>query len=215
KPENRPENSARRCLDCPLVDSCAYSAPKIYRRFLGDPVGERWPLAVLTPEVDEAAVMEALRDGPYGQCVYNGDNDVADHQVVNLEFDDGATASITVSAFTPLDFRKTRIMGTEGMITGDGQSLVIDDFLTGASRTLDLAQQGGASAADGHGGADDELVAAFLGAVRAGLAARKTGVLDQGGLTVVSSAQASFDSHRVVWAAEESRRLGTVVSVEA
>ncbi|MEE2568914.1 Gfo/Idh/MocA family oxidoreductase [Pseudarthrobacter sp. J64] len=207
KPENRPANAAERCLDCPLIDTCAYSAPKIYRRFLGDPLGERWPLAVLTPDVTEESVMEALRTGPYGRCVYSGDNDVADHQVVNLEFDDGATASMTVSAFTPLDFRKTRIMGTLGMITGDGRSLLIDDFVTAASETLDTTRPGGASAADGHGGADDELVSVFLQALHARRAAGTDGV------AVDSGAQVSFASHRLVWAAEEARKAGVVVSL--
>ncbi|WP_427015870.1 Gfo/Idh/MocA family protein [Pseudarthrobacter sp. P1] len=202
RPENRPAGAAERCTDCPLVESCAYSAPKIYQRFLGDPVGERWPLSVLSPDVSAAGVRAALESGIYGQCVFKGENDVVDHQIVGLEFDNGATASLTVSAFTPPDFRKTRIMGTEGMITGDGKSLVIDDFLTASQEHVDLSGPGSASAADGHGGADTELVGSFLAAVRQ---------QDRG--LVQSSAQASFASHQVVWAAECARKEARVVSV--
>src|ERR1700716_4155043 len=46
--------------------------------------------------------------------------DVADHQVVTIEFDGGVTATITMSAFTPMARRRTRIMGTRGFLEGDG-----------------------------------------------------------------------------------------------
>lgn len=42
--------------------------------------------------------MEALKMSPYGQCVYEAGNDVVDHQVVNVEYEGGVTASMTMSA---------------------------------------------------------------------------------------------------------------------
>lgn len=202
-PANKPDGAADRCVDCPLVDSCAYSAPTIYRRFLGDPVGERWPLAVLTPQVTPERVDEALRTGPYGECVFNGTNDVADHQVVNLEYTGGVTASFTVTAFTELDFRKTRIFGTLGSIDGDGARLVVHDFATDTKETIETSTSGGASAADGHGGADAALVEVFLDAVRTGDRA----LIESGG-------RDSLHSHEIVWAAERARTTGTVVELD-
>ncbi|MEZ2372648.1 Gfo/Idh/MocA family protein [Arthrobacter sp. RCC_34] len=201
KPENKPGEAAERCVDCPLQQTCAYSATKIYEGFLDDPVYRVWPLGVLTPKPSRESVSEALETGPYGECVYNGQNDVADHQVVNLEFEDGATASFTAVAFTQLDFRKTRIFGTDGSISGDGKHLEILDFATGTTRTIDTTPIGGASAADGHGGADGRLVEAFLRAVES-----RDG-------QALSSVRESFESHQLVWAAERSRHLGEVVTL--
>lgn len=196
RPENKPAQAAERCLDCPLQNDCAYSATRIYRGFIGDPSYERWPLAVLDPVVTAQNIERALREGPYGKCVFLGQNDVADHQVVNFQFAGGATASFTVTAFTDLDFRKTRVFGTTGSIEGDGRSITIHDFVTNHKEHIDIEAEGTGSAADGHGGADGSLVQAFLDALRTSDSTR------------LSSPEESLASHRVVWAAEESRRSG-------
>ncbi|MBE3010651.1 Gfo/Idh/MocA family oxidoreductase [Microbispora sp. NEAU-D428] len=202
RPENKPAGAAHRCVDCPVERSCVYSAVRIYERFLGHPVYEQWPLGVLTHEVSPEGLREALRHGPYGTCVYSGRNDVVDHQVVNLEYAGGVTASFTMTAFSALDFRKTRLFGTLGSIDGDGRRLVVHDFLTDTIETIDLDPQGDASAADGHGGADTELIRAFLAAVATG---------DHS--LVTSGPEESISSHRIVWAAEHARHTGAVVEI--
>ncbi|MEU1249718.1 Gfo/Idh/MocA family protein [Micromonospora arida] len=202
RPENRPAGATGRCVDCPVERSCAYSAIRIYERFLGDPVHEAWPLGVLTDDVSAEGVRKALEDGPYGVCVYTGRNDVVDHQVVNLEYEGGVTVAFTVTAFTALDFRKTRIFGTLGSIEGDGRTLRVHDFLTDTVETIDLDPDGDASAADGHGGADGALIEAFIAAVATG---------DRS--LVTSGPEESISSHRVVWAAERSRATGNVVEL--
>lgn len=40
-----------------------------------------WPVKIITDVVDIENVTSALRDGPYGRCVYDCDNDVVDNQV--------------------------------------------------------------------------------------------------------------------------------------
>ncbi|MEU4745571.1 Gfo/Idh/MocA family oxidoreductase [Actinosynnema sp. NPDC023658] len=202
RPENKPAGAGTRCVSCPVERACPYSAVRIYERFLGDPVHERWPLGVLTDDVTPEGLRQALSEGPYGECVYSGHNDVVDHQVVNLEYEGGITASFTMTAFSVLDFRKTRIFGTRGSIEGDGRTVTVHDFLTDTSEAIHCAPQGDASAADGHGGADTELVRAFLTAVTTG---------DHS--AVLSGAVETLRSHEVVWAAERSRTTGTVVSL--
>ncbi|MFC9468364.1 Gfo/Idh/MocA family protein [Streptomyces coelicoflavus] len=203
RPENKPDGAGDRCVSCPVERTCVYSAVRIYERFLGDPVYEQWPLGVVTDDVSPDGLRAALAEGPYGACVYSGRNDVVDHQVVNLEYEGGITASFTMTAFTALDFRKTRIFGSGGSLEGDGRRIVLHDFLTDTQHTFDFDPEGGASAADGHGGADTEMLRAFL-----------TAVADDDRSLVGSGPYETLESHLVVWAAERARRDGTVVRMD-
>ncbi|MEC3992307.1 Gfo/Idh/MocA family oxidoreductase [Actinacidiphila sp. DG2A-62] len=200
--EAAPAGAAARCTDCPIESTCPYSAKRLYLGCLDDPESRFWPLSAVTEDHTEAGVLEALRTGPYGRCVYACDNDVVDHQVVSMEFDDGATCSFTMSAFTPQEHRRTRLLGTHGYLDGDGVTIRTVDFRTGEEGLVDTRTTAGASAADGHGGGDEALMDAFLAAVAGG---------DRGILK--SDAAASLASHRVVWAAEEARTTGTVVAL--
>ena len=202
--EHRPEGAADRCLDCQLEPGCPYSAKRLYLSCLGDPARESWPLSVITDDLTADGVLRALRDGPYGRCVYACDNDVVDHQVVSLEYDGGVTASFTMTAFTPVEHRKSRVFGTHGYVDGDGTRLRLVDFRTGGEELIDTSARDGVAAADGHGGGDAGLVDAFLDAVATGDASR-----------ILSGPRDSLDSCRVVWAAEQARRAGTVVSLAA
>ncbi|NUW36758.1 Gfo/Idh/MocA family oxidoreductase [Nonomuraea sp. SMC257] len=199
RPENRPAGAAARCLDCAVEESCPYSARRIYLPLAGR---DEWPLSVLTDDVSEAGVLDALRTGPYGRCVYDCDNDVVDHQVVNMEFEGGATAVFTMTGFTPAVHRQTRIFGTRGSIDGDGERLTVHDFLTGRSETVDTRPPGDATAGGGHGGGDAGLVDAFVTAVRT-----------RDRASILSSPSESLHSHLIAWAAERSRLNGEIVSL--
>ena len=54
-----------------------------------------------------------------------------------MEFADGATCSFTMTAFTPMEHRRTRLFGTHGYIDGDGETLRVVDFRTGKEETVD------------------------------------------------------------------------------
>ncbi|AEV88575.1 oxidoreductase [Actinoplanes sp. SE50] len=203
RPDRQPAGAADRCVDCAVERECPYSAKRLYLGCLGDPKTERWPLGPVTSDATEAGVLHALRTGPYGRCVYRCDNDVVDHQVVNFEFAGGATATLTMTAFSPSDgYRRTRIFGSHGSLEGDGRTLTLTDFRDGSERVIPVPAGAGGTAAGGHGGGDAGLVAAFLTAVRT----RDESYLGSG-------AAASLDSHRVVWAAERARHTGTVITL--
>jgi predicted dehydrogenase len=142
-----------------------------------------------------------LRDGPYGRCVYACDNDVADHQVVTIEFEGAVTATLTMSAFTPAGRRRTRIMGTRGFLEGDGKQLTLTDFVTGKVESFDLVDAG-ADAGDGHDGGDFGVIGAFVDAVSAGDSS-----------LVRSGPRESLESHLMAFAAERSRLTGSPATV--
>ncbi|TCO53189.1 Gfo/Idh/MocA family protein [Actinocrispum wychmicini] len=201
--DNHPPGAAHRCLDCAIEPDCPFSAPRLYRSCLGDPARERWPLSVVTDTPAEDALTHALTHGPYGRCVYTCDNDVVDHQVVALDFANGVTATHTVTAFTDMARRQTRIFGTHGSIDSDGHQITLQDFRAHpATRTTtihpDRERQGTAS----HGDGDQAAVAAFLTAVATGDTSH-----------IRSGPQESLDSHRAVWAAEHARRTNTTVTM--
>jgi predicted dehydrogenase len=197
---HQPEGAADRCLECPtrIEQSCPYSAKRIYLGALDRGVTD-WPLSVITNDPTSEGVMAALADGPYGRCVYACDNDVVDHQVVSMEFAGGLTASFTMTAFSTMRGRNTRIFGSHGEITTDSQVITVDDFRTGERRVVDTAVGADDGAAGGHGGGDGALVTAFTAALRAGDPS-----------LVPTTAEDSLRSHLVVFAAERARRQGTV-----
>jgi len=200
KKDNQPDGAADRCVDCGVEADCPYSARRIYMGLLekGD---TGWPLDVLAYEVNAETISEAIRTGPYGRCVYACDNDVVDHQVVNMEFDDGATASFTMTAFNTAGGRKTRIHGTRGEIYGDGRKITITDFLSDQSETIDTAAAD-ATISGGHGGGDDRIMAAFLAAV--------SGDDPQ---AILSGPDETLETHLAVFAAERARISGSVEAV--
>lgn len=203
--EERPAGAGDRCLSCAVEEACPYSAKRIYLGMLRE--GRTgWPVNVLTGDVTEAGVAQALRDGPYGRCVYTSDNDVVDHQVVAMEFDGGVTATFTMAAFTPHADRRTQILGTRGFLDGAGSRVVVHDFLTDATSTVktpsDFDDFGGIDTDTGHGGGDAGLMDAFTTAVATGDPS-----------TILSGPEESLETHLAVFAAERARRTGTVQRV--
>ena len=194
---NRPAGAADRCVSCPVEPGCPYSAPRFYRDLLER--GEhRWPLSVLVEDYSPGALDEALRNGPYGRCVYACDNDVVDHQVVALEFPGTITATFTMTGFSKAAYRNTRLFGTRGELTGDGDTIRVYDFLTRAEWLLTPAL----ADADGHGGGDAGLMDAFIGAVATGNRE-----------LISSGPRESLASHLAVFAAEQARLNGTVETI--
>ncbi|WP_343241077.1 MULTISPECIES: Gfo/Idh/MocA family oxidoreductase [unclassified Streptomyces] len=202
RPESAPAGATERCVTCPLESSCAFSAPRLYRTGLRNGGTKQYFTRITTAgELTEEAVTEALTEGPYGRCVYFSDNDVPDHQVVNLEFDNAVTASFVLTAFTPLENRHTKIFGTRGQLSGDGRRIEVYDFLTERTTVIDTSLDG-SSAAEGHAGGDEAMFNAYVDALQDGRPE-----------LIVSGIDASLASHRVVFAAERARHAGTVVDL--
>lgn len=186
KEENAPEGAPQRCLDgCPAERECPFHAGRYY---LGE--GRGWAKKFTEDDTNEG-IIKALQETPYGKCVYHSDNNVVDHQVVNMEFEAGATATFSMCGFTREQTRIVQIMGTKGEIRGNMEenSISIFDFLTKHETVIKFDNPVG-----GHGGGDTGIMRTFLREIQVG---------NNG--DSVSSASASVRSHLMAFAAEDSR----------
>lgn len=191
--ENMPKGATPRCMDgCAVEKECPYSALKIYYK-------ERARTYVFDLPEDKSkhgdAILEYLKTTNYGRCVYQMENDQADHYITSMQFEDGITASFSMEAFTSYHGRRTRIMGSHGDIVGDMSKYVHTNFLTGKKTEWSMTT-------DGHGGGDWNLVADWVKAVSS-----------QDASVLSSSINASVESHIMGFLAEKSRLNGTVEKV--
>lgn len=194
--ENAPPKAPARCTDgCPNRADCPYYAPRFYLehpRAVTDGFVD-----VLTTDTSTQGVLQALVTGPYGRCVYHCDNDVADHQVVNLQYENGVSVSMTLCAFTEQCERTIALMGTHGQIKANMEENRIElfSFASGRHTTIQPHLQQG-----GHGGSDTALMRDFVALVAA-----------DGSAESRSAAAASVESHLIALATEQSRTNGGAV----
>jgi predicted dehydrogenase len=191
--EEKPEGAADRCLDCKIEPECPYSAKKIYIKDRLEKGNVHWPVNVLTPDTTLEGVTKALREGPYGRCVYECDNDVVDNQVVNMLFEGGKTASFTMTAFNKGGHRITRIFGTKGEIYGNGSKIEHYDFLTNKNEEVNTNATD-SSILGGHGGGDYGIMNSFVSAIS-----------ENDPSKIISGPDETLESHLIVFAAEKSK----------
>ncbi len=209
KPENAPENAGERCLvDCPLVDTCNFSAKRLY---LDQP--DRWAFYIwdklegIENPTDEDRVNLLKGDSPYGKCIYKCDNNVVDHQSVIVEFENGATGTHNMVGGSASSLRHIHIVGTKGEIYGNFEEGVfyvkkIHPTPTDECDTekIDLNSTGDMVGAFGsHGGGDERLAEDFVSFIR--------------NETPSLACTSIFDSvagHLTVYLADKSREQGGV-----
>ena len=196
--ENAPEGSARRCCDCPLKDSCRFSAYKCYL-----PVAGHWPAVVLTEDQSEEGLREAIRTGPYGRCVYRCDNNVCDHQVSILQFANGVTATFNLSGFTNRMMRTIKIMGEDGEIRANEllNEIEITRFASNGIAEPETEIIRVPESTSGHSGGDSGIVEDFLAILEGRISESATDIHE------------SVESHMMACAAEEARLTGKVVGI--
>jgi predicted dehydrogenase len=189
RPENAPEGATQRCTDdCPAAEHCKYYAPRIYVSELNG-----WPFNAVAMTPTEEARLEALKTGPYGRCVYFSDNDVVDHQTVNMELEDGTTVTLTMQGQSHEEGRTMRYDGTKATLFGkfasSGEHFTIHDHLTGEIERIEVEPVDDSA----HGGGDFGLVRSFVNAIN--------GQPDDS----TTTARESLESHLLAFAAEEAR----------
>ena len=199
KESNAPTGSTDRCLTCPVSENCRFDARKAYLPALGG-----WPTDVVCLEQTEEALLEALRTGPYGRCVYRCDNNVCDHMSMILEFDNGVTATFSLTAQTNGVHRNIHIMCEDGEIEADDarREIIIRKFAPNGCETFEERTIHVRTNASGHGGGDAGIIADFTASLGSCSESR-------------SSISRSVESHIMACALEQSRITGKVVDLEA
>ncbi len=197
KPENAPGGAAARCTDCKYIETCPYSAKRIYvdawKRNGRFPAV--WPQIQITSDypLTEEKLLRAIREGAYGRCVYHCDNDVVDHQLTEIAFENGVKATLTMTAFTAGTGRIMRFFGTMGEIVLDEEEDVVSLRPFGRERE-DFRISALAAIDSGHGGGDRALVETLYGVLC--------------GREGETSLERSVESHLMAICAEESRLKG-------
>lgn len=202
KKENTPEGAPEYCIEgCKHADTCPYNAVKIYF----DDKENEWFRSASTQKISpiDADVENILRTTQYGKCIFQCNNNVVDHQVVNLEFEDDITVSFNMSAFNQ-GGRRIRIMGTKGELVGGMRDDFIEvyDFLTKTKEKIKYTETlTSQSLVGGHGGGDLGIISTL------------TDVIDSNDL-VACDLENTVANHLIAFAAEESRLTGKVIDLD-
>ena len=199
KPENKPADATERCLDCPHKETCPFSTINLYiKRWHMEGDKQKWPYNVITDKtISEESLKEAMRNTRYGECVFNGHNNVVDHQEVLLQFENGITVTHSMMAFTADGGRLYSFYGTEGELIWDEQKEEIRLMRFG-EREIVIDTKALGSQTSGHGGGDDMIVKSFYDAVVSK------------GKDASALINKSIESHLIAIKAEESRLEGGV-----
>lgn len=200
KEENAPLGSADRCLNCKVAHTCRFDAKRQYL-----PVSGSWPASVITPSNKEEDILKGLETGPYGRCVYRCDNNVCDHQVSIIEFENGVTATFSLSGFTNKIHREIHIMCEDGEIYGDDETntITVTRFSANNNEEYETLNYRPGKTAGGHGGGDTGLMEDFLD--------RLSNTNSKGSRSDISY---SIESHLMAYAAEQSRITGKTVNMK-
>ena len=196
KKENAPEGAAKKCVDCKYIDTCTYSAKRIYVDEWKKTKPEyAWPFSKVTTQnpLTEEALLEGLKDGVYGQCAFQCKVDKVDHQLVQMQFKNGVCASLTM-AYAAEPGRRIVFYGTLGEITLDERVGNIElKVYGGETQKFPLIDPllGGI----GHGGGDEGLIKDLYNILT-------------GKIPCTTTLAESLESHLIGIAAEESRLNG-------
>jgi len=219
---NAPDGAPERCLDgCPVFDACEFNAYKQFVRpgkpeiplslFSGMSLGAlvdylrnprfRTLASVIVHDIREENVLAALRETVNGCCVFRCDNDVVDHQTVSIDYENGVTASFSLSAFSLLWERTLDLHGTRGEVRSKDFSgrMEVRTYRPGRVRRHRIPYHGII-----HGGGDEVILLRFAQAVREG---DRTAPL--------ASARNCLESHLICFAGEQARATGQVVDMAA
>lgn len=205
-PENAPEGAPVRCADgtCPVMETCPYNVIKHYYDFKTNTRREIITKGIAKSFIPtDEEVMEALKTTDYGLCAYQANNDVLDHQVVNMEFAGGATATLNVNAFNK-GGRYTRIYGTKGELMAHAKDKEISVYTFEDKKTVNVpVTEVDETINGGHGGGDEGIIRELYDYMSGNYTGFRAADID-----------ISVKNHLIGFAAETARHEHTVMDVQ-
>lgn len=210
RPEKAPVGAGKHCADCPneIREKCLYNAYNIY------------PQRILKQTAQNKVVGGAARlfgrniyevidekQDIISKCVYHAGNDAIDNQVVNMEFEDGSTAHLTMTAFTANSYRNIKVHGTKGELWGKADDNLLHVHIYGQEEkviNVDELLNSDNVNLQSHGGGDHYLTKDFIDYI----------CEDKPSITR-TTIDTSIASHVIGFKAEESRlNGGKVLEIE-
>jgi len=153
-----------------------------------------WPRSVLTMDPTPESLEQALITGPYGRCVYRCPNDVVDHQVVMMNFEEEISTTLTMQGHAHIEGRTTRIEGSRASLDASfsmgGSCIEVSDHRSGKITRYNTSTP----PSSGHSGGDEGLLKAFIQNLREG---NKE--------SVIATTRQALEAHLLAFAAEEAR----------
>lgn len=191
--ENQPINAADRCLACDIEEDCPYSAKKIYLK-----EEEGWPVSVITSDTSYKSIIKALKDGPYGRCVFKCDNNVPEVQTIRMTMEGNLEVNFALTAFSNEITRVSTFFGTKGEIRADLESGVIKvNKFGGSSQEIKI------DAGSGHNGGDEGLMHQFINLLKG-----------EDDLDGMSTLEDSMESHIMAFSSEEARKNNKIINLD-
>lgn len=200
KEENAPEGSTKYCVDCKLKGTCPYDCFTIYKNRTCSIMGSNSVVNGKAYSLDE---MLSNHESQYGRCVFRCDNDVVDHQVVNLLFDNNITAHLSMIGFSEDCYRYIKVFCTYGEVYGniEEQKLYIQEYGK-ELEIIDLTKL--CDDFSCHQGGDKLLIYDFINYIKNEKSSKALTTIDD-----------SIESHLLCFKAEESRlNKGKSIDIE-
>ena len=223
KEENAPPGAPARCLDgCPVESTCPYHA---YKQYI-EPGFPKIPMSLLAGvplqafidgyvkyprlrslaaynlnSTEEKGRIRELREGPHGRCVFHCDNDVVDHQVVNIEYEGGILATLALNAFSVAWERTMNVNGSTGELYSKDFSGKLEVRKFSPRNTVKRRRVPFNPLF--HGGSDGVVLIEFARSVQKAHETKE----------VLTSAGEALYAHLLCFAAEDARKGNTIVDM--
>ena len=204
-PEKAPKGSAERCLDCKYVDECTYSA-KLAHLKCEDMGFVVWSgIGKPLDQITEEEKIEYLKTSIFGKCAYKIDTTLVDRQVVTVMFKNGAIGTLNLIGGSTKGGRTIHITGTKGEIQGYWESSkFILRIYDGINSRFEEQEIDVSDLIDsGHMGGDFGIMRDIINY----LAGDKSSIS-------ITDIDDSINGHLCVYAAEESRKTGRIISID-